>query len=182
VIRPSFLPDEEYVGAIASPGVHVAGDLRIEAANHASEQAIRAAEEVKARERISLEADPLDDLVTSTPGKHRKIKYGFQVSPPGVGSGLSKLSCGGKQFWGRGGGAQGSTMLGKETSSNHQCPSLASLDAFDSSHCRPGTSSFVVSTLEPVGKLNWRCTQSENSSKAGLKLLSALDSSRDLQK
>ena len=54
-----------------------AGELRIEAANSASEQAICAAEEVKARERISLEADPLDDLVTSTPGKHRKLKYEF---------------------------------------------------------------------------------------------------------
>ena len=59
-----------------------AGQLRIEAANSASEQAICAAEEVKARERISLEADPLDDLVTSTPGKHRKLKWGFPCFPP----------------------------------------------------------------------------------------------------
>lgn len=48
--------------------------MRISAANSASEDAISAAEQVKSKQRASLEADYGDDSLFSTPGKQRKFK------------------------------------------------------------------------------------------------------------
>lgn len=53
------------------------GEAKIQAVDEASEKAIAAAEEVKAKQRALMEADLGEDALYSSPGKHRKIRYTF---------------------------------------------------------------------------------------------------------
>ena len=60
-------------------GLH-AGEEKIHAADQASEEAINAAEQVKAKQRAALEAEYGDDALFSTPGKNRKFRYVSRVN------------------------------------------------------------------------------------------------------